>query len=244
MVGSVDSGGNRDLAHPGHGQSNASTVEARSYFQRCLREITNIDERVKGRFDLRAASVSDKLLGLSLITPLLLQTAPCVTKSASDTFLTQFKAMAATTFFTQVMKMATARNRPYTYSADPCIQRYTKARGTGAAASFYSNHASATFASAVIGASLFSALNSGANLRPLVWGAQTALAAMASNLRVIAGQHFYSDVLAGAFAGVVCGVAMSMIDGSDQLAMVANSGDVIGIVGGLLLGTALSNYVS
>jgi len=72
--------------------------------------------------------------------------------------------------------------------------------------SFYSGHASTTFAAAVGGAYLFSQSSDDPVARTAVWASSLMLAGATSNLRVRAGKHFYSDVLAGAAIGTGVGV--------------------------------------
>jgi membrane-associated phospholipid phosphatase len=73
------------------------------------------------------------------------------------------------------------------------------------ASSFFSNHTASAFATAVYSSYTFQARHPDSRLTPWVWGGSLALASTVGSMRVLAGKHFPSDVLAGAAAGALCG---------------------------------------
>ena len=73
------------------------------------------------------------------------------------------------------------------------------------ASSFFSNHTASAFATAVFSGYTFQARHPGSRLVPWVWGGSLGLASAVGSMRVLAGKHFPSDVLAGAAAGALCG---------------------------------------
>ncbi len=98
------------------------------------------------------------------------------------------------------IKSVVTRYRPYAYSAsasdfaDPDI-----------AASFASRHATIAFASAVFAGYVFDKSNPDSPWRPAVWASGLALATVTSVARVASGDHFPSDVVAGAAFGALVG---------------------------------------
>lgn len=107
--------------------------------------------------------------------------------------------------FDSALKSVVTRYRPYAYAAgadftDPDI-----------AASFASRHATVAFASAVFAGRVFEELNPGSRWRPLVWASGLGLATLTSGLRVASGDHFLSDVVAGAAFGSLCGYLVPLL---------------------------------
>lgn len=71
--------------------------------------------------------------------------------------------------------------------------------------SFFSGHTTAAFTTAVFTGYTFQLKHPGSPLVPWVWGGSMAAAAAVGSLRVAAGKHFPTDVLAGAAVGSLCG---------------------------------------
>jgi membrane-associated phospholipid phosphatase len=129
-------------------------------------------------------------------------------------------------------KVLFARPRPYTHGParddagkDPS-DRYV---------SFYSGHSSISFASATAGSYLFAEGATDQASRVAFWGTEFALAAATANLRVIAGKHYYSDVLVGALVGSGLGIVIPLAHGANYAPrpseyIAAGSGLVLGIV--------------
>jgi membrane-associated phospholipid phosphatase len=100
-----------------------------------------------------------------------------------------------------IVKDVVARNRPYAYSTPPPPD-------LGSAdiqSSFPSRHATLAFASAVFAGYSFAEIHPDSPLVPWVWAAGLGAATAISALRVSSGDHFLSDVAAGAALGAVSG---------------------------------------
>ncbi|MDB5103705.1 MAG: phosphoesterase PA-phosphatase [Fibrobacteres bacterium] len=89
-------------------------------------------------------------------------------------------------------------------SYDPNVPDEVK-RAPQNASSFFSNHTTAAFTTAVFSAYTFQLRHPDSELVPWVWGGGLALAAGVGSMRVMAGKHFPSDVLAGAAVGAFSG---------------------------------------
>jgi membrane-associated phospholipid phosphatase len=111
------------------------------------------------------------------------------------------EAAALTADLTQVVKLVVGRQRPRALHAGP-----DAVRGPDDDLSFFSGHTSLAF-SLVAAAGTVSTLR-GYPSAPWVWGAGGALAAGAGWLRLAGDAHWLTDVLAGAVAGTVLGVAL------------------------------------
>ncbi len=90
--------------------------------------------------------------------------------------------------------------------------------------SFYSGHASAAFALAVFSGMWFDAKNPGSSLSPVVWGVSLTSAALVGGLRIWAGKHYPSDVLAGAAIGSLSSFAVLRLHRSSNVSLAALPG--------------------
>ena len=102
---------------------------------------------------------------------------------------------------------------PYVYSDDPRLRAYAEHEGKDSHLSFFSAHASNTFAASVAGSYLFAQASTDKSARAGVWGVELALAAATARLRTRAGKHFYSDVIVGAIVGVGVGYLTPRLHG-------------------------------
>jgi membrane-associated phospholipid phosphatase len=115
------------------------------------------------------------------------------------------EATAVTGALTQTIKIITARNRPYVHYG-PSSAILTDA---DAHRGFPSGHTS-------IAAALGTAVATTATLEespaaPWLWGAAAALTVSTATFRMMADQHYFTDVLAGAVLGSACGVVVPLL---------------------------------
>lgn len=103
---------------------------------------------------------------------------------------------------TSLAKGTVQRSRPWAYNPDvPLDER----RKRSAALSFWSGHTSTAFNSVVFAGTVFQAYHPDSPLVVPLWTAGLAAATSTAVIRVRAGQHFPSDVLAGAAVGSLTG---------------------------------------
>ena len=169
------------------------------------RQWLSIDEPVKRNFSPAAARASDVLAAIAILGPMALQLTGRWNGETGQRALVYGETLAANLALNGLTKALVARPRPYTYNTDPAAQAQVEANPRDAHLSFFSGHASTTFAAAVAGAYLYSQSTDDVGARTAVWASSLALAGATSNLRVRAGKHFYSDVLAGAVVGTGVG---------------------------------------
>lgn len=172
-------------------------------------ELLPFDEGAKSNFSAAAALRSDVLGTMAVALPLAVQVGAGWGEQLGQASLIYAQAITGTLLVTDVVKRLVHRPRPYVYGDDATIQAFAEREGGDAYLSFFSGHASSTFAAAVAGGYLFGLRSSSQRARALVWGAELALASATANLRVRAGRHFYSDVIVGAAVGT--GLALGIV---------------------------------
>jgi membrane-associated phospholipid phosphatase len=103
-----------------------------------------------------------------------------------------------------LIKSLVVRYRPYAYSSPPPPD----IGSLDITSSFPSRHATLAFASAVFAATVYDQLQPGSRYRGAVWAGGLGAATLISSLRVASGDHFVSDVAAGAALGALVGFAV------------------------------------
>ena len=126
---------------------------------------------------------------------------------------------------TFMLKSLVTRTRPFVYNDDPTIRPERK-QIIYARRSFPSAHASTAFTSAVFLGSVYSRLNPNSSAQPWIWAGGLAGASITGISRILAGQHFPTDVLAGAAIGALTGWVVPAlhrqdVDGEPSQARVA-----------------------
>ncbi|HDQ44047.1 MAG TPA: phosphatase PAP2 family protein [bacterium] len=113
---------------------------------------------------------------------------------------------------TKLFKGTFPRARPYVYRTD---SRMTALSGD-ASAGFFSGHTGLAFQGAVLGGNFFNAFYPRSGWRHAVRAAGLTAAAMTGLLRVLSGNHFPTDVFAGAFCGLLIGEWISRVHESEK----------------------------
>ncbi|MDB5103702.1 MAG: phosphoesterase PA-phosphatase [Fibrobacteres bacterium] len=112
------------------------------------------------------------------------------------------EALMLSSALSSYSKSIPMHSTPLTYDSD--VPDEVK-RAPQNASSFFSNHTTSAFTTAVFSAYTFQLRHPDSELVPWVWGGGLALATGVGSMRVLAGKHFPSDVLAGAAVGAFCG---------------------------------------
>jgi membrane-associated phospholipid phosphatase len=202
----------------------------------------NLDAHGDYPFSPLAAQVSDGTLALTLAAPVGYLTGSTIEDADGDRLTIYTETLAVDLALVQMAKYIVQRPRPYTYSKDPDIQRYTKRQGDDAYMSFYSSHAAMAFGAAVSGAYLLSASGASQTVRSVAWASGFATAAMTSMLRVRSGKHFYSDIVVGALMGTLVGYAVPALHATGK-PFSPSSSDLDAAIGGLVTGVVASELV-
>jgi hypothetical protein len=177
-----------------------------------------IDRRLEGRNSASAAKTSDVLAAVDVVMPLgLLLGQNGMDEAYGKRTLVYGETVMVSLFMNGITKYLVGRPRPYMYSDDPDVQAYARSQGKDSHLSFYSGHASTTFAASVAGAYLFAQNSTDKRARAAVWGFELALAGATANLRTRAGKHFYSDVIVGALVGAAVGYLVPRLHGGPEV---------------------------
>ncbi len=178
-------------------------------------QLNSLDRRVIGKHSQAAARASDALLWTSVSLPLVASLVDLLANDPRDglggtarDMLVLAETAAVTVALCNLVKYSVHRARPYAYDPDA-----TEARRGAADArlSFFSGHTALAFAMATSYSYLHSKRHPDSRFRGLVWASSHALAAGVAVLRVEAGRHFWTDVLAGAAVGSTVGYLVPLL---------------------------------
>jgi membrane-associated phospholipid phosphatase len=170
--------------------------------------VPGIDRWALGRYSPSAGTMSDRTLAACEALSLLVVASPFFGNGGGllGKTLTAGVMYGETHLFvegiTLLAKGTARRSRPYSYGST--APEGTK-RARDAALSFWSGHAANAFACAVFAGYVFENQGEFPEYRLPVWIAGLSAATATSILRVRAGQHFPTDVIAGAAAGSFAG---------------------------------------
>jgi len=179
------------------------------------RQLLPVDRGLEGRLSVSASDQSDVIAAVDVVVPaaLLVGQEGALDGTSGRRLLVYGETLAVSLLLNNATKYLVGRPRPYVYSDDPRVRAYAERAGKDSRLSFYSGHASTTFAASVAGSYLLAQAATDAHARAAVWGFEIALASCATRLRTRAGKHFYSDVLVGLVVGSAVGYAVPRLHG-------------------------------
>ena len=171
----------------------------------CLRtDVPAFDRVAIGRHDVRGAAVSDWLQYSSIVASPLLTfgTDPGNRRDGVVAGLVAIEAMSLAGSTTQLLKSAVHRPRPpgYEEGVSPPYDYH----------SLPSGHATGAFAAAASATTIFALRHPHSRATPWIAAAGFLVAGTTAALRVEAGRHFPSDVLAGAAIGTAAGIGVPL----------------------------------
>ncbi|MBT3631159.1 MAG: phosphatase PAP2 family protein [Candidatus Marinimicrobia bacterium] len=136
---------------------------------------------------------SDRLLyGVSMSS---LVWGPVLAEDSNLSFLINARVFAANNIITNIVKITTARERPYHYYGTRVSEESRDFT------SFYSGHSSVAFSQVVANAMILS--RSYPNYKSTIWSTLMGAAALTAYLRVAGDMHYLSDILTGAIMGSI-----------------------------------------
>lgn len=215
-----------------------------------LRISSSLDRGAVGELNTRASSVSDWTRNAALAFPFAvsLATSPDGARKSglARTAVVHAETLLISGGLTQLGKKLLGRTRPYAYVSAPSRPDGTAYDVTQGRTflSMPSGHASAAWAGTAMGLTEYMLNRPQAPWweRAAVGFSGGALAGVTSALRVEAGQHFPSDVLAGAGIGVVTGVTIPLLHRGDR--RIPSPKSWLQMTGGVLVGTFLGTLVA
>ncbi len=177
------------------------------------KNVNSFDRGATYNWSLSSAEWSNILLITAIASPLLLFTSSAIRNDAG-TFSTMYLQNILTTYsVSHLPKGLVTRYRPYVYNEN--VPDEIK-QNVDATHSFLSAHSSVAFASAIFLSTTFSKYNPDSNLKPYVWSSSLLLATVVGYLRYAAGQHFPTDIIAGAIVGSIVGYLIPLIHESKE----------------------------
>jgi membrane-associated phospholipid phosphatase len=170
--------------------------------------VPGIDRAALDRRSSRAGNLSNVMLDISSILPFL-AAASVVMRGDKASYRQAIadlgmyaEAGLITAGLTQIAKGGFHRSRPYAY--DPSVPLASR-EARDAALSFFSGHASGAFTGAVFACTVYQRQHPGSKFIIPFWILSLSTATVTAVMRVEAGVHFPTDVLAGAAVGSLTG---------------------------------------
>jgi hypothetical protein len=192
---------------------NADSISMQELGTLSRENVNSFDRGATYNWSPGAEAWSDILLITSIASPLLSFTSTAVQNDAG-TYITMFLQNILTTYsVSHLPKALIRRYRPYSYNNE--VEDEVRSR-PGATLSFFSAHTSVSFASAVFLSTTFSKYNPDSNLTPYIWGTSLLISSAVGYLRYASGNHYPTDIIAGAIVGSVIGFIIPLIHESDE----------------------------
>jgi membrane-associated phospholipid phosphatase len=155
-----------------------------------------------------SGAAADVLLALALTVPVVLDGIDTGTKGWFDDTFVFAQALLLTQGITQLTKFAVHRKSPALYGGDASL---TALKDTDADRSFFSAHASSAFAVTTAFAVTYWLRHPDDPMRFVVLVVSAALSLLTGTLKVLAGAHFWTDVVAGAAVGGSVGMIVPLL---------------------------------
>ncbi len=166
------------------------------------KDINPIDRLTAGFYSKDQSTVSDILVGTSIISPIFLLFDDNIRHDAVTIGAMYVETALFATFTPSYGKGGVRRIRPFVYGTKaPLSER----QNTDARRSFFSGHATWAFATSLFFANVYSDYYPNSKYKNFIWYGSIGLASTVSILRVSSGAHFISDVIVGAAVGSTIG---------------------------------------
>ena len=186
-----------------------------------ISDINPIDRVTAGFYSREQSTVSDILVGTSIVSPLLLMVDKNISRDAGTIATMYFETVLFATFTPSYGKGSARRIRPYVYGTKTPL---SEKQNVEARRSFFSGHATWAFATSMFFAKVYSDYYPDSKYNNYVWYGSIGLASTVSILRVSSGAHFISDVIVGAAVGSTIGYVIPYLhqNQSDNFSLVPN----------------------
>jgi membrane-associated phospholipid phosphatase len=175
--------------------------------------VNQFDRSATYHFSGKADKASDIIYGIAIVAPSILFT----DKTLRDDWKTITFMYLETWLFiggtSMLSKGLVERYRPYVYNPD--VPVYEKLN-SDAKMSFFSNHATTAFASALFFSTVYSDYHPHSKWTPYIWTGSLLAASFVGYLRYEAGMHYPSDILIGAVVGSAIGYIIPWIHRVDD----------------------------
>lgn len=164
--------------------------------------INSFDRSASFNFSEKSRGISDALLGVALVSPALLFADKNMRSDFSTISTMYIETIWYAVFLTSIAKGSAQRIRLYAYNKEVSMSDKLTSETRR---SFYSGHTSTAFASLVFLSTVFSEYYPNSKYTPYVIAGSVLTAGAVGLMRVQAGVHFPTDVIAGALTGAAIG---------------------------------------
>jgi membrane-associated phospholipid phosphatase len=187
-------------------------------------DINVIDRFATSHYSNIASRVSDVLVAGCNIAPLAFMFRGQTRGNRWAIFVMQLETTSVTGSLTNLSKNSTLRPRPFVYNESVDM---SKRQSVDARRSFFSGHTAMAFSGAILTAKMWSDFNPDKNSTPAYAMAVTAGSTVGA-LRVFAGRHYPTDVIAGALVGT--GVALLITEVHKVSGSKADDGETVPLI--------------
>jgi membrane-associated phospholipid phosphatase len=171
--------------------------------ERLSREsVKGFDRSATYRFSEGISDASYVLVGATIAAPLALFLDARVRADWEAVAMMYSETMALGVVLPAIAKSGAQRIRPFVYNPDIPSAKKLDLDPKG---SFFSRHTTLAFASAVFLCTVYDDYHPGAKARPYLWAGAILAAAGVGYMRYESGQHFPTDIIAGAIVGSALG---------------------------------------
>lgn len=184
-------------------------------------DINVIDRINAGVFSKTQSTISDVLVGTSILSPLMFMFDDEIRNDVGTISTMYLETVLFATFMPSYGKGGVRRIRPYVYGSTASL---ADKQDIEARRSFFSGHATWAFATSIFFASVYTDYHPDSEYRDYVWGGAIGLASTVSILRVTSGAHFVSDIVVGAAVGSSIGYLIPYIhrNNSEEISVIPN----------------------
>jgi membrane-associated phospholipid phosphatase len=165
-------------------------------------QVNGFDRIATYQYSTGAQEASDLLRWTSRLMPVVLLADRNMRGDAAVLAMLAAQTMVVNNGITSLTKSGFGRTRPYVYNELVSVDDKLT---PGAKRSFISGHTSNTAAMSFFTAKVFADYHPDSKWRPFVWAAAAVLPAATGYMRVKAGKHYPTDVLAGYAVGALSG---------------------------------------
>lgn len=187
-------------------------------------DVNSFDRGATYNYSTTADNASTVLEYGLIISPLALFADQAVRHDAATFGAMYLEMVALAGVIPRITKGAVDRPRPFVYNPDAPLDEKT---APDARKSFFSQHATFSFASAVFLSVTYADYFPHSKLRPWIWAGSLGAATTVAILRVTAGQHFPTDVIVGAAVGSAIGYVVPLIHRSSDSAGMSTSSAIV-----------------
>lgn len=172
-------------------------------------DVNSLDRWVINHWSPKAGKLSDILRDISLVSPFALLASNRIRENGGTVGLMYVETLLLASAGSMLSKGIFQRTRPFVYNPD--VPMDLKAGKKEARRSFYSGHTTMAFASSFFLAKVYGDFYPDSDWKPVLWSGAIVISSAVGLLRMLAGKHFLTDVLAGAAFGGLIGYGVPEI---------------------------------